>query len=96
MLVAQRMMAIDAMEEGYRNVALDDPEDVRLDHAKLVVEVKKVWSVVRGGKLKGDFKMSGSGLIKQEEEKKKRKVAAAENGNNNNNITPTIEVTKAE
>ena len=97
------MLAIDALEEGYRNVALDDPEDVRLDHAKLVVEVKKVWTVGKssGGKNQKRFKMSATELINSEDEEAK-KVAAKVNGNNNNNhnnnkaITPKIEVTKAE
>lgn len=42
------MLAVESMEEGYRNVPLDGvKEKVRLDHAKLVVEVRKLVSVVK-------------------------------------------------
>ena len=42
-LIGQRMIAFDAIGEGYRNISLFDGKNKVLDHSKLVVEIEKDW-----------------------------------------------------
>ncbi len=46
-LVGQRMIAFDAIAEGYRNVVLRDGRNRPLDHAKLVLAIEKDWAYYR-------------------------------------------------